>query len=98
MVYVVPIHEGLLTPVDLNKDYIERPKDTKFMIVDDEGNNICEKDFAKVWLSNGLYVFGKVLNIKDVSVELLINGREKIHIPYLIVSCILSDKLSMKNY
>jgi hypothetical protein len=91
MAFVVPVREDLSIPVNLNEDIIEKPKDTKFMIVDDEGFNICENDFARVWLFNDLFISGKVTRISYISVEITNEQQEKIYIPYKIISRILKD-------
>lgn len=87
MALVVPIREDLLKRANLNEDIIEKPKETKFMIVDDEGFDIYENDYAGIWLSNGLFLFGKVNRISYISIELIITGQEeKLYIPYRIIS------------
>lgn len=92
MAFVVPVREDLLIPVNLNEDVIEKPKDTKFMIVDDEGSDIYENDDATIWLSNGLVLFGKVNRISYISIEIITNGQqEKLYIPYRIISRILKN-------
>lgn len=91
MAFVVPVHEDLSIPVNTNDDVIERPKDTKFMIVDDEGYGIYENDFASVWLSNGLFISGKVTRISYISIEIIIAQQEKMYIPYKIISRILKN-------
>lgn len=91
MAFVVPVREDLSIPVNLNEDIIEKPKDTKFMIVDDEGSNIYENDFARVWLFNGLFISGKVTRISYISIEIIIEQQEKIYIPYKIISRILRN-------
>lgn len=91
MALVVPIREDLLKQVNLNEDIIEKPKETKFMIVDDEGFDIYENDFASVWLSNGLFISGKVTRISYISIEIIIEQQEKIYIPYRIISRILRN-------
>lgn len=88
MAFVVPVRDDLLTGVNLNE----------FMIVDDEGSNIYENDFARVWLFDGRFIFGKVVRISHISIEIIIEQQEKMHIPYKIISRILVDKTSMKNY
>lgn len=91
MALVVPIREDLLKQANLNEDIIEKPKETKFMIVDDEGFDIYENDFASVWLSNGLFISGKVTRISYISIEIIIEQQEKIYIPYRIISRILRN-------
>lgn len=91
MALVVPIREDLLKQVNLNEDIIEKPKETKFMIVDDEGFDIYENDFASVWLSNGLFISGKITRISYISIEIIIEQQEKIYIPYKIISRILRN-------
>lgn len=91
MALVVPVREDLSMPINLNEDIIEKPKDTKFMIVDDEGSDIYENDFASVWLSNGLFISGKVTRISYISIEIIIEQQEKIYIPYRIISRILRN-------
>lgn len=86
MALVVPVREDLLKQVNLNEDIIEKPKETKFMIVDDEGFDIYENDFASVWLSNGLFLFGKVNRISYISIEIITGQEEKLYIPYRIIS------------
>lgn len=91
MALVVPIREDLLKQANLNEDIIEKPKETKFMIVDDEGFDIYENDFASVWLSNGLFISGKITRISYISIEIIIEQQEKIYIPYRIISRILRN-------
>ena len=92
MAFVVPIYEDLSIPVNLNEDIIENPKDTKFMIVDDEGcKYIYENDFASVWLFNGLFISGKVTRISYISIEITNEQQKKIYIPYKIISRILRN-------
>lgn len=91
MALVVPVREDLLKQVNLNEDIIEKPKETKFMIVDDEGFDIYENDFASVWLSNGLFISGKITRISYISMEIIIEQQEKIYIPYRIISRILRN-------
>lgn len=91
MAFVVPVREDLSIPVNLNEDIIEKSKDTKFMIVDDEGSDIYENDFANVWLFNGLFISGKVTRISYISIEIIIEQQEKIYIPYRIISRILRN-------
>lgn len=91
MALVVPIREDLLKRANLNEDIIEKPKETKFMIVDDEGFDIYENDFASVWLSNGLFISGKITRISYISIEIIIEQQEKIYIPYKIISRILRN-------
>ena len=91
MAFVVPINEDLSIPVNTNDDVIEKPKDTKFMIVDDEGYAIYENDFARVWVFDGRFIFGKVVRISHISIEILNEQRVKTHIPYKIISRILKN-------
>lgn len=91
MAFVVPVREDLLKQVNLNEDIIEKPKETKFMIVDDEGFDIYENDFANVWLFNGLFISGKITRISYISIEIIIEQQEKIYIPYKIISRILKN-------
>ena len=91
MAFVVPVREDLSIPVNTNDDVIDRPKDTKFMIVDDECYGIYENDFASVWLSNGLFISGKVTRISYISIEMIIEQQEKMYIPYKIISRILKN-------
>lgn len=91
MALVVPVREDLLKQVNLNEDIIEKTKETKFMIVDDEGFDIYENDFASVWLSNGLFISGKITRISYISMEIIIEQQEKIYIPYRIISRILRN-------
>ena len=91
MAFVVPVYEDLSIHFDPNDDIIEKPKDTKFMIVDDEGYDIYENDFASVWLSNGLFISGKVTRISYISIEIIIEQQEKMYIPYKIISRILKN-------
>ena len=91
MAFVVPVREDLSTPVNLNDDVIEKPKDTKFMIVDDEGYAIYENDFARVWIFDGRFIFGKVVRISHISIEIINEQRVKTHIPYKIISRILKN-------
>lgn len=86
MALVVPVREDLLKQVNLNEDIIEKPKETKFMIVDDEGFDIYENDFASVWLSNGLFISGKITRISYISIEIITRQEEKLYIPYRIIS------------
>lgn len=86
MALVVPIREDLLKRANLNEDIIEKPKETKFMIVDDEGFDIYENDYAGIWLSNGLFLFGKVNRISYISIEIITGQEEKLYIPYRIIS------------
>lgn len=86
MALVVPIREDLLKRANLNEDIIEKPKETKFMIVDDEGSDIYENDYAGIWLSNGLFLFGKVSRISYISIEIITEQEEKLYIPYRIIS------------
>lgn len=89
MAFVVPVGEELSISVNTNDDVIEKSEDTKFMIVDDEGYEIYENDFASVWLSNGLFISGKVTRISYISIEVIIEQQEKMYIPYKIISRIL---------
>ena len=91
MAFVVPVGEELSIPFNPNDDIIEKPKDIKFMIVDDEGYEIYENDFASVWLSNGLFISGKVTRISYISIEITIEQREKMYIPYKKISRILKN-------
>ena len=91
MAFVVPVYEDLSIPVNTNDDVIEKSEDTKFMIVDDEGYSIYENDFADVWLSNGLFISGKVTRISYISIEIIIEQQEKMHIPYKKISRILKN-------
>ena len=91
MAFVVPVREDLSTPVNLNDDVIEKPKNTKFMIVDDKGCDIYENDFAGVWLFDGLFISGKVTRISYISIEITIEQQEKMHIPYKKISRILKN-------
>lgn len=91
MAFVVPIYEDFSVPVNLNEDIIEKPKDTKFIIVDDEGSDIYENDFARVWLFNELFISGKVTRISYDSIEITLEHQEKIYIPYEIIARILKD-------
>ena len=91
MAFVVPVGEELSIPVNTNDDVIEKSEDTKFMIVDDEGCDIYENDFASVWLSNGLFISGKVTRISYISIEIIIEQQEKLYIPYKKISRILKN-------
>lgn len=91
MAFVVPVYEDLSIPVNTNDDVIEKPKDTKFMIVDDEGYEIYENDFARVWIFDGRFIFGKVVRISHISIEIINEQRVKTHIPYKIISRILKS-------
>lgn len=92
MALVVPIREDLLECANPNEDIFAEPKETKFMIVDDEGSDIYEKDNATICLSNGLVLFGKVNRISYISIEIITNGQqEKLYIPYRIISRILKN-------
>ena len=91
MAFVVPVGEELSISVNTNDDVIEKPKDTKFMIVDDKGYGIYENDFADVWLSNGLFISGKVTRISYISIEIIIEQQEKMYIPYKKISRILKN-------
>ena len=91
MAFIVPVHEDLSIPVNTNDDIIEKSEDTKFMIVDDEGYGIYENDFARVWVSDGRFIFGKVVRISHISIEIINEQRVKTHIPYRIISRILKN-------
>ena len=91
MAFVVPVGEELSISVNTNDDVIEKPEDIKFMIVDDEGYDIYENDFASVWLSNGLFISGKVTRISYISIEIIIEQQEKMYIPYKKISRILKN-------
>ena len=91
MAFVVPVYEDLSIPVNTNDDVIEKPKDTKFMIVDDEGYEIYENDFARVWVFDGRFISGKVTRISYISIEMIIEQQEKIYIPYKKISRILKN-------
>ena len=91
MAFVVPINEELSIPFNPNDDVIEKLKDTKFMIVDDEGYSIYENDFARVWVFDGRFIFGKVVRISHISIEIINEQRVKTHIPYKIISRILKN-------
>ena len=91
MAFVVPVGEELSISFNPNDDVIEKPKDIKFMIVDDEGYEIYENDFASVWLSNGLFISGKVTRISYISIEIIIEQQEKMYIPYKKISRILKN-------
>ena len=91
MAFVVPVGEELSISVNTNDDVIEKPKDTKFMIVDDEGFDIYENDFARVWVFDGRFIFGKVTRISYISIEIIIEQQEKMYIPYKIISRILKN-------
>ena len=91
MAFVVPVYEDLSTPVNTNDDVIEKSEDTKFKIVDDEGYGIYENDFARVWVSDGRFIFGKVVRISHISIEIINEQRVKTHIPYRIISRILKN-------
>ena len=91
MAFVVPVGEELSISVNTNDDVIEKPKDTKFMIVDDEGYAIYENDFARVWVFDGRFISGKVTRISYISIEITIEQQEKIYIPYKKISRILKN-------
>ena len=91
MAFVVPVYEDLSIPVNTNDDVIEKSEDTKFKIVDDEGYAIYENDFARVWVFDGRFVFGKVVRISHISIEIINEQRVKTHIPYRIISRILKN-------
>lgn len=82
---------AFVVPVNTNEDIIEKPKDTKFMIVDDEGSDIYENDFARVWVFDGRFIFRKVVRISHISIEIINEQRVKTHIPYKIISRILKN-------
>ena len=82
---------AFVVPVYLNNNIIEKSEDTKFMIVDDEGSDIYENDFVSVWLSNGLFISGKVTRISYISIEIIIEQQEKMHISYKKISRILKN-------
>ena len=89
MAFVVPVGEELSISVNTNDDVIEKPEDIKFMIVDDEGYDIYENDFARVWVFDGRFISGKVTRISYISIEIIIEQQEKMHIPYRKISRIL---------
>ena len=91
MAFVVPVYEDLSIPVNTNDDVIEKSEDTKFMIVDDKGYGIYENDFARVWIFDGKFIFGKVVRISHISIEIINEQRVKTHIPYKIISRILKN-------
>lgn len=91
MAFVVPVGEELSIPFNPNDDIIEKPKDIKFMIVDDEGYEIYENDFARVWVFDGRFIFGKVVRISHISIEIINEQQVKTHIPYKIISRILKN-------
>ena len=91
MAFVVPVGEELSISVNTNDDVIEKPKDTKFMIVDDEGYGIYENDFASVWVFDGRFISGKVTRISYISIEIIIEQQEKMYIPYKKISRILKN-------
>ena len=91
MAFVVPVGEELSIPFNPNDDVIEKSKDIKFMIVDDEGYAIYENDFASVWVFDGRFIFGKVVRISHISIEIINEQRVKTHIPYKIISRILKN-------
>ena len=91
MAFIVPVGEELSISVNTNDDVIEKPKDTKFMIVDDGGYEIYENDFADVWLFDGLFISGKVTRISYISIEITIEQQEKMYIPYKKISRILKN-------
>ena len=91
MAFVVPVGEELSISVNTNDDVIEKPKDTKFMIVDDEGYAIYENDFASVWVLDGRFIFGKVVRISHISIEIINEQRVETYIPYRIISRILKN-------
>ena len=91
MAFVVPVGEELSISVNTNDDVIEKPEDTKFMIVDDEGYEIYENDFARVWVFDGRFIFGKVVRISHISIEIINEQQEKMYIPYKKISRILKN-------
>ena len=91
MAFVVPVGEELSISANTNDDIIEKPKDTKFMIVDDEGYAIYENDFATVWVFDGRFISGKVTRISYISIEIIIEQQEKLYIPYKKISRILKN-------
>lgn len=82
---------AFVVPVYLNNNIIEKPEDIKFMIVDDEGYDIYENDFARVWVFDGRFIFGKVVRISHISIEIINEQRVKTYIPYKIISRILKN-------
>ena len=82
---------AFVVPVYLNNNIIEKSEDTKFMIVDDEGSDIYENDFARVWVFDGRFIFGKVTRISYISIEIINEQQVKTHIPYKIISRILKN-------
>ena len=91
MAFVVPVYEDLSIPVNTNDDVIEKSEDIKFKIVDDEGYAIYENDFARVWVFDGRFIFGKVVRISHISIEIIIEQQEKMYIPYKKISRILKN-------
>ena len=91
MAFVVPVYEDLSIPVNTNDDIIEKSEDIKFKIVDDEGYAIYENDFARVWVFDGRFIFGKVVRISHISMEIINEQQVKTHIPYKIISRILKN-------
>ena len=91
MAFVVPVYEDLSIPVNTNDDIIEKSEDIKFKIVDDEGYTIYENDFARVWVFDGRFIFGKVVRISHISIEIINEQQVKTHIPYKIISRILKN-------
>ena len=91
MAFVVPVYEDLSIPVNTNDDIIEKSEDIKFKIVDDEGYAIYENDFARVWVFDGRFIFGKVVRISHISIEIINEQQVKTHIPYKIISRILKN-------
>ena len=91
MAFVVPVYEDLSIPVNTNDDVIEKSEDIKFKIVDDEGYAIYENDFARVWIFDGRFIFGKVVRISHISIEIINEQQVKTHIPYRIISRILKN-------
>ena len=91
MAFVVPVYEDLSIPVNTNDDIIEKSEDIKFKIVDDEGYAIYENDFARVWVFDGRFIFGKVVRISHISIEIINEQQVKTHIPYKIISIILKN-------
>ena len=82
---------AFVVPVYLNNNIIKKPKDTKFMIVDDECCEIYENDFARVWVLDGRFISGKVTRISYISIEIINEQRVKTYIPYKIISRILKN-------
>ena len=91
MAFVVPVYEDLSIPVNTNDGVIEKSEDITSKIVDDEGYAIYENDFARVWVFDGRFIFGKVVRISHISIEIINEQRVKTHIPYKIISRILKN-------